>query len=102
LRSRRIKLRPTLHVGWLAVFRAIRLALGIIFSGKLGFVSTANQNAEQPAPQKPAHRAPFAPVGGSEYTMPVRCRGAKMHALRPWLIFTNIWRAITRAERRSA
>jgi hypothetical protein len=53
LRVRRIKLRPTLHVGWLAVFRAIRFALGIILSGQLGFVNAANQNAEQPAPQKP-------------------------------------------------
>jgi hypothetical protein len=33
LRVRCIKLCPTLHVGWLAVFRAIRPTLGIIVSG---------------------------------------------------------------------
>jgi len=72
LRVRCIKLCPTLHVGWLAVFRAIRPALGIIVSGQLGFVNAANQNAEQPAPPKSPHRAPFAPVGGSEYAVPMR------------------------------
>jgi hypothetical protein len=42
LRSRRIKLRPTLHVGWLTGFRTVGLALGIILGGTLrghlGFV----------------------------------------------------------------
>jgi hypothetical protein len=69
LRSRRIKLRPTLHVSLPTGFRTVGLALGIVLSGMLrGLLglefsaATGKQKAEQPAPQT-AHCASLAPDG---------------------------------------
>jgi hypothetical protein len=69
LRSRRIKLRPTLHVSLPTGFRTVGLALGIILSGMLrGLLglefsaATGKQKAKQPAPQT-AHCASLAPDG---------------------------------------